>query len=89
MKVTLKDFLWLMSPYIAFALALILLGLIAFLVSGSPAEKTEIPCNCTVNINGSIMGVEDGFYYLIEGLSEDQADEVQVMINNSLEVKQW
>ena len=44
-------------------------------------------CNCTVNINGSIMSVEDGFYYLIEGLSEDQADEVQIMINNSLEAK--
>ena len=42
-------------------------------------------CNCTVNINGSIMSVEDGFYYLLEGLSGDQADEVQVMINNSME----
>ena len=44
-------------------------------------------CDCTVNINGSIMSVEDGFYYLIEGLSADQADEVQIMINNSLGVK--
>ena len=44
-------------------------------------------CNCTVNINGSIVSVEDGFYYLIEGLSEDQVDEVQIMINNSIERK--
>jgi hypothetical protein len=41
-------------------------------------------CNCTVNINGSIMSVEDGFYYVLEGLSVDQADEVQIMINNSV-----
>jgi hypothetical protein len=30
------------------------------------------------------MGVEDAFYHLIEGLSADQAQEVQIMINNSL-----
>lgn len=46
--------------------------------------KEVQPCDCTVNINGSIMSVEDGFYYLLEGLSADQADEVQIMINNSL-----
>jgi hypothetical protein len=47
----------------------------------------EQQCNCTVNINGSVMSVEDGFYHLIEGLSADQAQEVQIMINNSLEAK--
>ena len=45
----------------------------------------EQQCNCTVNINGSIMSVEDAFYYVFEGLSTDQADEAQVMINNSIE----
>jgi hypothetical protein len=48
---------------------------------------TNSQCNCTVNINGSIMSVEDGFYHLIEGLSADQVQEIQIMINNSLEAK--
>jgi hypothetical protein len=52
---------------------------------GHQIERLEEQrCNCTVNINGSIMGVEDAFYHLIEGLSADQAQEVQIMINNSL-----
>lgn len=48
-------------------------------------QLREQQCNCTVNINGSIMSVEDGFYYLLEGLSADQADEVKIMINSSIE----
>lgn len=41
-------------------------------------------CNCTINMNGSNMSVEDAFEAVLEGLSKDQADEVQIMINNSL-----
>jgi hypothetical protein len=66
----------------------VLLFLSGFAIGGVITSLTmpeDDQCDCTVNINGSIMSVEDGFYYLIEGLSADQADEVQIMINNSCE----
>jgi hypothetical protein len=69
---------------VAIMLALIEAAILMYLVTGCHAENAGAPCDCTVNIDGSIMGTEDGFYYLIEGLSADQADEVQIMINNSL-----
>lgn len=40
-------------------------------------------CDCTVNIGNQSMSVEDAFEAMAEGLSVDQADEVQIMINNS------
>lgn len=41
-------------------------------------------CTCTVDFNGSQVSVEDAIQLSLEGLSSDQADEVQIMINNSL-----
>jgi hypothetical protein len=38
------------------------------------------PCNCTVNYGGHNMSVEDAFERSGEGLTVDQADEVQVLI---------
>jgi len=41
-------------------------------------------CNCTVDFNGQQTSIEDVLNMMMEGLSYDQADEVQIMINNSL-----
>ena len=45
---------------------------------------TQNHCNCTVDFNGQQTSIEDALHMMMEGLSYDQADEVQIMINNSL-----
>lgn len=46
-------------------------------------EDTQ--CDCSVNVGNQSRSVEDTFEAMAEGLSADQADEVQIMINNSCE----
>lgn len=49
------------------------------------ANRSEMGvCNCTIDYNGSQISIEDAINLLQEGLSIDQADEVQIMINNSI-----
>lgn len=43
-------------------------------------ELEQNTCNCSVNYGGHNMSVEDAFERAGEGLTVDQADEVQILI---------
>ena len=61
----------------------------AILVVFFPGEKVcdkcvndniSDPCNCSINYGGNNMSVEDAFERAGEGLTVDQADEVEILI---------
>lgn len=43
-------------------------------------DNLIIPCDCQINYGGHNMSVEDAFERAGEGLTVDQADEVQILI---------
>jgi len=53
-------------------------------IGNTIATSTQGRCNCTIDYNGQPTSIEDTIDHLQEGLSADQADEVQTMINNSI-----
>lgn len=61
---------------------ILFIGTIAHIAYESIYEPNH--CNCTVDFNGQQTSIEDALQMIMEGLSYDQADEVQIMINNSL-----
>jgi hypothetical protein len=66
----------------------VLLFLSGFAIGGVITSLTmpeDNQCDCNVNVGNQTMSVEDAFEAMAEGLSVDQADEVQIMINNSCE----
>lgn len=64
----------------------VIVFLVGFAIGGVITCLTmpEDKCDCSVNVGNQSRSVEDTFEAMTEGLSADQADEVQVMINNSL-----
>lgn len=59
---------------------LVILGLIIFGLISLGIKIGENRCSCTVNYGGHNMSAEDAFERAGEGLTADQADEVQVLI---------
>ena len=65
----------------------VMVFLVGFVIGGVITAMTmpDKNCDCPVNIGNQSHSVEDTFEAMAEGLSKDQADEVQIMINNSCE----
>ena len=60
-------------------------GLIIWLAYVNDIQDIQIQelkghCNCTINYGGHNMSVEDAFERAGEGLTVDQADEVEILI---------
>jgi len=65
-----------------FCLAILIVGL-GLAISQSYIESESHHCDCTIDFNGHQVLIEDVIYGILEGLSEDQAQEIWIMINSS------
>lgn len=65
---------------VVIVVAAVIVLCIGFYVYGDSRHDELNSCNCTVSYGGHNMSVEDAFERAGEGLTADQADEVQILI---------